>query len=180
MLTPGDSIPDTFGKILSETDSSNSFTNVKRGMNNLLSFSDEKTNIESFNEINYRGMIEFLEVMAPYDPNIDLSNPENDANGNFKASSVYNGATSINDMNTKLNFQINRLNNNKMLNKQDRNKINRGVEKLADNTAEASFKLAKSLGKESPETMKEAITNHNANIKNTRNLIMVLQNLIII
>jgi len=59
--------------------------------------------------------------MAPYDPNIDLSNPRNDANGNLVPSSIYKGASSIDDMYSNINVRVNRLNNNKKLTKEDRN-----------------------------------------------------------
>ncbi|ORX75654.1 hypothetical protein BCR32DRAFT_249386 [Anaeromyces robustus] len=194
MIFPKDSVPETFKEFINQSGSNDKFSDVSRAyhvknnihkyespittdsnqsnelveMNNLLSFSSDKNNIESYNEINYRGLTEYLTVMANYDPNINLAGAKNDANGNLIPSSIYKGASSVSDIYSKINVQVNRLNNNKKLTKQDKTKINNAVENLANNTVDAKFKLVKALGKEHPDTMDSAISDFNNNVKNVR------------
>jgi len=89
-------------------------------------------------------------------PTIDLFNSRNDANEDLSNSSIDKGATTSIDMHNRINFQVNRLNNGKT--KQDRNDVNKGAKNRANNTVSVKFKLAKSLSKESSDTMKETIT----------------------
>ncbi|ORX86616.1 hypothetical protein BCR32DRAFT_301258 [Anaeromyces robustus] len=196
LTNPKDSISSSFNEIISKTDGKNELHDVKRAysyknnlhkykspiatnsansdemveMNDLLSFSDTKENIESYNEISYRVLTEYLSTMSEYDPNITIGNAKNNAKGELIISSIYKGATSVSDILTKTNNKINSLHGSKKLNDQDKVKINRAVENLTNGQLEIKLKIVKAIGKEHSDTINSAISDYESNVKSTRSL----------